>query len=66
MRRLTVALLRTLDVLLALSVLVLVFPVSLQIFSRFTDLLPQLHLDRGDGPPALRLDGDDRLDARGT
>ena len=29
-----------LDVLLALSVLVLVFPVSLQIFSRFTSLIP--------------------------
>lgn len=39
-RRLTAALSRVLDALLALSVLVLIFPVSLQIFSRFTALIP--------------------------
>ena len=39
-RRLTAAYARLLDWLLGLSVAVLVIPVSLQIFSRFTDLLP--------------------------
>ncbi len=39
-RRLTAGLARVLDALLALSVLVLIFPVSLQIFSRFTALIP--------------------------
>ena len=39
-RRFTDAYAKLLSHLLSLSVLVLVFPVSLQIFSRFTDLLP--------------------------
>ena len=39
-RRFTRAYERLLSYLLSLSVLVLIFPVSLQIFSRFTDLLP--------------------------
>jgi TRAP-type C4-dicarboxylate transport system permease small subunit len=39
-RRLTAAYATLLEWLLAISVAVLVFPVALQIFSRFTDLLP--------------------------
>ena len=39
-RRFTDAYAKLLSHLLSLSVLVLVFPVTLQIFSRFTDLLP--------------------------
>jgi TRAP-type transport system small permease protein len=39
-RRFTAAYAQLLSALLAFSVVVLVFPVSLQVFSRFTDLLP--------------------------
>lgn len=39
-RRFTALLARAIDALMALSVLILIIPVSLQIFSRFTDLIP--------------------------
>ena len=51
---------RFLTFLLAMSVAILIIPVTLQIISRYTALIPVLHLDRGDGALPVHLDGADR------
>ena len=51
---------KLLEVVLVLSVGILVIPVSLQIFSRYTALDPVVHLDGGNGALPVRMDDHDR------
>ena len=55
---------RLLNVLLGISVGVLVVPVTIQMFSRFTAADPRVDLDRGDGALPVHLDGDAGRDDR--
>ena len=63
-RRVTAAYAKLLEILLAACVGIFVIPVTLQIISRYTPLIPLLYLDRGDGALPVRLDHHDRRHGR--
>ena len=63
-RRFTAGFARVLDWLLIATVAVLVVPVTMQIFSRYTQMIPAVHLDRGTGALRVHLDDHAGLDDR--